>query len=97
MRLGAWLALGLLLIGLSGCAGLRPPPPVYGAGLATAATAPVELVDVNMAAGAHKAPTFLQLNPFGQVPVIQDGNLTLSDSNAILVYLTQRYAPDADA
>ena len=50
-----------------------------------------------MAAGAHKAPAFLQLNPFGQVPVIQDGDVTLTDSNAILVYLANRYAPDADA
>ncbi|MDR7306132.1 glutathione S-transferase [Rhodoferax saidenbachensis] len=58
---------------------------------------PVELVEVNMAAGAHKAPAFLQLNPFGQVPVIQDGDVTLADSNAILVYLASRYAPDADA
>ena len=58
---------------------------------------PVELVEVNMAAGAHKAPAFLQLNPFGQVPVIQDGDIALTDSNAILVYLASRYAPDADA
>jgi glutathione S-transferase len=58
---------------------------------------PVELVEVNMAAGAHKTPAFLQLNPFGQVPVIQDGDVTLTDSNAILVYLASRYAPDADA
>lgn len=58
---------------------------------------PVELVDVNLGAGAHKTPEFLQLNPFGQVPVLQDGHLTLSDSNAILVYLATRYAPDAEA
>lgn len=58
---------------------------------------PVELVDVNLAAGAHKTPAFLQLNPFGLVPVIQDGEVTLADANAILVYLAQRYAPDADA
>ncbi len=43
---------------------------------------PVELVDVDMMAGAHKAPAFLQLNPFGQVPVIQDGDVTLTGSGA---------------
>jgi glutathione S-transferase len=33
------------------------------------------------------------MNPLGQVPVLRDGELTLSDSNAILVYLEGRYAP----
>jgi len=58
---------------------------------------PFELVDVDLAAGAHKQPAFLAMNPFGQVPVIQDGEVTLADSNAILVYLAGRYAQDADA
>ncbi|MBO9711035.1 MAG: glutathione S-transferase [Caulobacter sp.] len=35
------------------------------------------------------------LNPLGQAPVLQDGEVTLADSNAILVYLALRYAPDA--
>src|SRR5262245_53790131 len=52
---------------------------------------PVRLVDVDLAAGAHKAPDFLRKNPFGQVPVIEDGDVTLADSNAILVYLAGRY------
>ena len=54
---------------------------------------PYELVDVDMAAGAHKKPDFLRMNCFGQVPVIEDGDVTLADSNAILVYLEGRYAP----
>jgi glutathione S-transferase len=40
-------------------------------------------------------PAFLALNPLGQIPVLQDGDLTLADSNAILVYLARRYAPDS--
>jgi glutathione S-transferase len=52
---------------------------------------PFELVDVDMAKGAHKAPDFLVKNPLGQVPVIEDGDVTLADSNAILVYLAARY------
>jgi glutathione S-transferase len=48
-------------------------------------------IDVDLASGAHKAPDFLAKNPFGQVPVIEDGEVTLSDSNAILVYLASRY------
>jgi glutathione S-transferase len=52
---------------------------------------PVRLVDVDLRAGAHKTPEFLLKNPFGQVPVIEDGDVTLADSNAILVYLAGRY------
>jgi glutathione S-transferase len=36
------------------------------------------------------------LNPLGQIPVLQDGDLTLADSNAILVYLAKRYAPESN-
>ncbi|MES2414015.1 MAG: glutathione S-transferase [Pseudomonadota bacterium] len=53
---------------------------------------PFELVDVDLLSGAHKKPDFLAMNPFGQVPVIEDGDVTLADSNAILVYLARRYA-----
>lgn len=56
---------------------------------------PFELVNVDLMSGAHKKPDFLVMNPFGQVPVIEDGDVTLADSNAILVYLTHRYAQDA--
>jgi len=51
-----------------------------------------ELVEVNLAAGAHKAPDFLKLNPFGQVPVLDDGGTIIADSNAILVYLAKKHA-----
>lgn len=52
---------------------------------------PFTWVDVNLPAGEHKQPPFLALNPFGQVPVIEDGDLVLADSNAILVYLALTY------
>lgn len=55
---------------------------------------PHEVVDVDMVKGAHKQPEFLALNPAGQVPVIEDGDTVISDSNAILVYLARKYAPD---
>lgn len=55
---------------------------------------PHELVDVDLLKGAHKAPEFLKLSPFGQVPVLDDNGVSLFDSNAILVYLATRY--DAD-
>ncbi|MGF1625823.1 MAG: glutathione S-transferase family protein, partial [Alphaproteobacteria bacterium] len=55
---------------------------------------PHEVVDVDLAGGAHKAPPFLAMNPFGQVPVLEDGDVVIADSNAILVYLALRYDTD---
>ena len=39
----------------------------------------------------HKSSWFLALNPLGQLPVLQDGDLVLRDAQAILVYLASRY------
>ena len=55
---------------------------------------PHRLVEVDLLRGDQKAEPFLQRNLFGQVPVIEDGDFTLADSNAILVYLALQY--DAD-
>ena len=46
----------------------------------------VELVEVDLPNGGHKTPDFLKLNPFGQVPVLEDDGVVVNDSNAILVY-----------
>jgi glutathione S-transferase len=50
-----------------------------------------ELIPVDLAAGAHKTAAFLEMNPFGQVPVLVDGETVVADSNAILVYLAKKY------
>jgi glutathione S-transferase len=50
-----------------------------------------ELIDVDLSQGAHRTPEFMRKNSFAQVPVLEDGDLTLADSNAILVYLALRY------
>lgn len=52
---------------------------------------PFEVIEMNMKEGENRKPAYLALNPFGQVPTIQDGDVTLFDSNAILVYLAKRY------
>lgn len=52
---------------------------------------PYETVDLDMANGAHKAPEYLAISPFGQVPAIDDNGTTLSDSNAIITYLNKKY------
>ncbi|MDM0033258.1 glutathione S-transferase [Variovorax sp. J22P271] len=53
---------------------------------------PFETCEVDLRAGEQKRPDFLRRNAFGQVPVIEDGDVTVCDSNAILVYLNERYA-----
>ncbi len=56
---------------------------------------PHELIEVDLRKGAQKTPEFLQMNPFGQVPVIDDNGTILADSNAILVYLARQYGKGA--
>jgi len=53
------------------------------------------LIDVDLMTGAQKQPEFVAKNPFGQVPVLEDGDITLWDSNAILVYLARSYSNDS--
>src|SRR4029079_11377506 len=50
-----------------------------------------ELVELDMYAGEHKKEPFLTLNPFGQMPALTDGNYTIADSHACLVYLARKY------
>ena len=46
-----------------------------------------EIVPVDLTKGEHRKPEFLALNPYGRVPVLTDGELTLWESHAILAYL----------
>ena len=54
-----------------------------------------ELVPVDFMNGQHKSPEFLQLNPLGQIPVLEDDDLVLRDSQAILVYLAKKHGGEA--
>lgn len=51
---------------------------------------PFELIEVDLAKGAHKAPDFLELNRFGQVPVLDDAGTIVPDSAAILIYVAKK-------
>ncbi len=44
----------------------------------------------------RRGDAFRRLNPFQQIPVLEDGELVLADSNAIMVYLVKRYAPGSE-
>jgi glutathione S-transferase len=41
--------------------------------------------------GENSRPEFLQINPFGRVPVLCDGDFTLTESNAIMTYLCEKH------
>lgn len=59
-----------------------------------------EMITVDLTKGAHREPAYLALNPFGRVPTLVDGDLTLFESHAMLAYLgetTGRLWPSAPA
>ncbi|XP_062102199.1 glutathione S-transferase F13 [Humulus lupulus] len=50
-----------------------------------------ELIPVDLFSQGNKQPPFLAKNPFGQVPVLEDGELTLFESRAINEYLAEKF------
>lgn len=48
-------------------------------------------IAVDLRAGESLTPSFKQLNPRGQIPVLVDGEQVIWDSMAILVYLARQY------
>ena len=56
---------------------------------------PVEYVSVDFANGAHKKSPIIDLNPFGQLPILEDGDVVVRDSQAILIYLARKFGGEA--
>jgi len=52
---------------------------------------PFELRLVDRASNAHKSPAYLALNPNGLIPVLQDGELVLYETAAILLHLADTH------
>ncbi|GLK67626.1 glutathione S-transferase family protein [Hansschlegelia plantiphila] len=55
------------------------------------ADVPHELVEVDIASQAHKSAQFLEMNRFGQIPVLVDGDIVVPDSIAIMVYAAKKF------
>lgn len=62
---------------------------------AALAKIPLEIAAVDFLAGEHKRPPLIDLNPWGEIPILEDGAVVLRDSQAILVYLASRYAGES--
>jgi glutathione S-transferase len=52
---------------------------------------PHEEVEVDVYRRANRAPEFRRLNPFGQIPVLEDDSLVICESVAILEYLEEKF------
>jgi len=52
---------------------------------------PYERVLVSRAAGAHRQPAYLRLNPNGLIPVLVDGDLVLYETAAIALHLADTH------
>jgi GST-like protein len=46
--------------------------------------------EINIMEGDQKAPEFIKLSPNGKIPAIVDGDVTLMESGAILIYLAEK-------
>lgn len=55
----------------------------------------LQIKPVNFLEGEHKKSTLLSLNPFGELPILTDGDVVLRDSQSILIYLAGKYAGEA--
>ena len=61
---------------------------------AALAKIPLEMVPVDFMGGEHKRPPLTNLNPWGELPILEDGKVVLRDSQAILVYLATQYGDE---
>ncbi|KAM0867714.1 hypothetical protein ACQ4PT_041804 [Festuca glaucescens] len=58
------------------------------------AGAEYELVPMSRSGGDHRQPEHLARNPFGEIPVLEDGDLTLYQSRAIARHILRKYKPE---
>lgn len=62
--------------------------------LLAALVLPYERHEIDLLGSGPSSPELLAVNPYGQLPVLVDGEVVLPESNAILGYLAERYGPE---
>ena len=53
--------------------------------------APYEYVEIDLRRGEGREPKFLEINPAGKVPVLDDGGTIITESAAICMHLAEKY------
>ncbi|TCD67951.1 hypothetical protein EIP91_011752 [Steccherinum ochraceum] len=56
---------------------------------------PFEVITLDVANHAHKAPDYLKIQPFGQIPYLDDDGFILYESRAISRYVAAKYRTSA--
>jgi glutathione S-transferase len=51
-------------------------------------------IEIDMQKNEHKASSYLDLSPLGQVPTLVDDDIVITDSCAALVYLAKKYGDE---
>ncbi|KAF7045139.1 hypothetical protein CFC21_054274 [Triticum aestivum] len=58
------------------------------------AGAEYEIVPMSRSGGDHRQPDHLARNPFGEIPVLEDGDLTLYQSRGVARYILRKCKPE---
>ena len=69
-----------------GTSGLAPHMALLAAG------AVFDVRTINLFAGEGRTPAFQRLNPFGTVPVLEDGDTVVPETGAILLHVAERFS-----
>ena len=57
---------------------------------------PYELERYTLGNPAMRGPEFRKINPMGRVPVLDDGDVRINESGAIIEYILARHAPESN-
>lgn len=50
-----------------------------------------QIEDTNVYAGDAQSVEYLKINPLGQIPTLKDSMIVITESNAIIIYLSEKY------
>ncbi|MGI9407247.1 MAG: glutathione S-transferase family protein, partial [Hyphomicrobiaceae bacterium] len=70
------------------------PNPLKPCAVAKYLGSPVEFVRVDLGKGEQKDPAYLEVNPNGKVPALEDGDVKLWEAHSIMAYLALKAGSD---